>query len=49
MTCRKEVSGCSYEFCWICMGNWKEHGSATGGNYKCNKYEEEKKTGGKLV
>lgn len=25
------------------MGNWTEHGSATGGYYKCNKYEDMKK------
>jgi ariadne-1 len=25
------------------MGDWKEHGSATGGYYKCNKYEALKK------
>ena len=23
----------------MCMGDWTEHGSATGGYYKCNKYE----------
>lgn len=27
------------QFCWICMGDWGEHGSTTGGFYKCNKYE----------
>jgi len=25
------------------MGSWKNHGSATGGYYKCNLYEEKKK------
>jgi len=35
MTC----SGCRYEFCWICMGNWTEHGANTGGYYKCNKFD----------
>jgi len=35
MTCQR----CSYEFCWICMGDWKSHGTATGGFYKCNRYE----------
>lgn len=28
------------------MGDWKEHGSATGGYYKCNLYEEKKKDSG---
>jgi hypothetical protein len=27
------------------MNEWKAHGNATGGYYKCNKFEEEKKTG----
>jgi len=43
MTC----SQCKHEFCWICMDAWSEHGSSTGGFYKCNKYkpdELEKKT-----
>lgn len=38
MTCR--VPTCNYNFCWVCLGDWKDHGSATGGHYKCNKYEE---------
>lgn len=41
MTCRTQA-GCGYEFCWLCLGDWKEHGSATGGYYACNKYEAEK-------
>mmetsp|Transcript_38140 Transcript_38140/g.36501 ORF Transcript_38140/g.36501 Transcript_38140/m.36501 type:complete len:115 (-) Transcript_38140:507-851(-) len=36
MTCKM----CSHEFCWICLGSWKEHGASTGGSYKCNKYDE---------
>jgi ariadne-1 len=36
MTCQK----CRHEFCWICMGDWKEHGSNTGGYYKCNKFDD---------
>ena len=36
MTCRQ----CSHEFCWLCLGEWKEHNGATGGYYKCNKYED---------
>lgn len=35
MTC----SSCRHEFCWICMGDWAEHGSNTGGYYKCNKFD----------
>eukprot|EP01027_Heterolobosea_sp_BB2_P022237 GEZU01032728.1.p1 GENE.GEZU01032728.1~~GEZU01032728.1.p1 ORF type:complete len:506 (-),score=183.84 GEZU01032728.1:127-1644(-) len=35
MTC----SRCRHEFCWICNGNWSEHGSNTGGYYSCNKYK----------
>ena len=35
MTCLQ----CRHEFCWVCMGDWKEHGTATGGYYKCNVYE----------
>lgn len=32
MTC----SQCRYEFCWICMGDWKNH---SGSGYNCNKYK----------
>ena len=35
MTCQS----CKYEFCWICMGDWNEHGANTGGYYKCNKFD----------
>lgn len=38
MTCQKASGGCGYEFCWLCRGDWKEHGTATGGYYNCNKY-----------
>lgn len=38
MTCVQ----CRHEFCWVCMGSWKDHGSATGGYYKCNLYEKKK-------
>jgi len=34
---------CKYEFCWICMGDWSEHGANTGGYYRCNKYDVKKK------
>jgi len=36
MTCKQ----CEFGFCWICLGDWKIHGSASGGYYKCNKFEE---------
>lgn len=39
MTCRPP-NGCGYEFCWLCLGEWKTHGEKTGGYYKCNKYED---------
>jgi len=32
-------SQCKHEFCWMCMGDWSEHGASTGGYYKCNKYD----------
>lgn len=40
MTCSKSLGGCGHEFCWLCRGPWKEHGSNTGGYYKCNRYDE---------
>ena len=45
MTCRKHAGGCGYEFCWLCKGDWKEHGSSTGGYYQCNVYEKNKNEG----
>ncbi|KAH8827465.1 hypothetical protein DL96DRAFT_1606759 [Flagelloscypha sp. PMI_526] len=33
MTCKK----CKYEFCWVCMGPWSEHGTAW---YTCNRFDE---------
>lgn len=45
MTCKL----CSHEFCWLCLGDWKEHGQKTGGYYNCNKYEELKKQGNKDI
>eukprot|EP01084_Bolivina_argentea_P249759 418258_1 len=44
MTCRG-VYGCGHEFCWLCRGDWKQHGSSTGGYYKCNIYEKNVKEG----
>ncbi len=36
MTCQN----CRYEFCWICSGDWKDHGANTGGYYSCNKFND---------
>lgn len=33
MTC----SQCSYQFCWLCLASWTEHGERTGGFYACNR------------
>jgi len=32
---------CKYDFCWICMDDWKVHGGNTGGFYKCNRFKPE--------
>jgi len=42
MTCQKVAGGCGYEFCWLCRGDWKQHGGHTGGYYACNKYDKDK-------
>jgi len=36
---------CRHQFCWLCKGDWKDHGTATGGFYKCNIYEANKVNG----
>eukprot|EP00252_Welwitschia_mirabilis_P004874 TRINITY_DN1520_c0_g2_i1.p1 TRINITY_DN1520_c0_g2~~TRINITY_DN1520_c0_g2_i1.p1 ORF type:complete len:587 (+),score=104.40 TRINITY_DN1520_c0_g2_i1:392-2152(+) len=36
---------CKYEFCWLCLGAWSEHGERTGGFYACNRYETAKQEG----
>eukprot|EP01025_Chloroclados_australasicus_P029348 TRINITY_DN2930_c0_g2_i1.p1 TRINITY_DN2930_c0_g2~~TRINITY_DN2930_c0_g2_i1.p1 ORF type:complete len:547 (-),score=31.69 TRINITY_DN2930_c0_g2_i1:735-2237(-) len=38
-------SQCRYQFCWLCLGDWKSHGEGTGGYYSCNKYENAKRKG----
>ena len=38
MTCKK----CKYEFCWLCMGDYKKHKQEVGTKL-CNSYEEVQK------
>lgn len=38
MTCR-----CGAQWCYLCKGDWKNHSSATGGNFKCKIFEEAQK------
>ncbi|XP_071690248.1 probable E3 ubiquitin-protein ligase ARI7 [Rutidosis leptorrhynchoides] len=42
MTCNPP---CKHEFCWLCLGQWSEHGERTGGFYACNRYEAAKQEG----
>ncbi|KAM7256120.1 hypothetical protein ACFE04_011861 [Oxalis oulophora] len=42
MTC---TPPCKFEFCWLCVGAWSDHGERTGGFYACNKYESAKESG----
>ncbi|XVF65470.1 hypothetical protein PTKIN_Ptkin09bG0252100 [Pterospermum kingtungense] len=42
MTCSPP---CKFEFCWLCLGTWSEHGEVTGGFYACNHYEAAKQEG----
>jgi len=36
MTCKN--GACKHEFCWVCMGPWKDH---NGSFYNCNKFDPE--------
>ncbi|XP_071732112.1 probable E3 ubiquitin-protein ligase ARI8 isoform X2 [Rutidosis leptorrhynchoides] len=36
---------CKFEFCWLCLGPWSDHGERTGGFYACNRYEAAKQEG----
>eukprot|EP01084_Bolivina_argentea_P016230 30378_1 len=38
MTCTK----CKHEFCWLCKNRWASHGTANGGYYQCNIYQQQK-------
>lgn len=30
---------CKFDFCWVCQESWKRHSSATGGYFRCNRFE----------
>lgn len=36
---------CKFDFCWLCLGAWSDHGERTGGFYACNRYESAKQEG----
>lgn len=38
MTCK-----CGAQWCYMCKGDWKDHGSSTGGYFKCNIHEKQKR------
>ncbi|CAL5394713.1 unnamed protein product [Camellia sinensis] len=42
MTC---TPPCKFEFCWLCVSAWSDHGERTGGFYACNRYEAAKQEG----
>ncbi|KQJ91001.1 hypothetical protein BRADI_4g35080v3 [Brachypodium distachyon] len=43
MTC---TPPCKFQFCWLCLGAWSEHGIRTGGGYyACNRFESAKEKG----
>lgn len=33
-----KCSKCRHDFCWVCLESWKKHSSATGGYFRCNRY-----------
>ncbi|KAJ3434547.1 rbr-type e3 ubiquitin transferase [Anaeramoeba flamelloides] len=36
MTCRKEGNGCGHQFCWVCLKDWKVHGT---NYYECKFFD----------
>ena len=36
MTCLN----CRHQFCWLCLANWSEHNSSTGGSFTCLRYQQ---------
>lgn len=37
--CFEFFTQCKCDFCWVCLENWKKHSSATGGYFRCNRFE----------
>lgn len=40
---------CKFDFCWVCQESWKKHSSATGGYFRCNRFEAVRKADEKQV
>lgn len=34
-----KCSKCKFDFCWVCLEAWKKHNSATGGYFRCNRFD----------
>jgi ariadne-1 len=43
MTCGNK--GCRYEFCWLCLGDYKSHSSGGTGKGLCGDYSDVAKAG----
>lgn len=33
-----QCGACRHDFCWVCLGDWKSHGSEY---YECSRYKED--------
>lgn len=33
-----QCGACRHDFCWVCLGDWKTHGSEY---YECSRYKED--------
>mmetsp|Transcript_21929 Transcript_21929/g.40003 ORF Transcript_21929/g.40003 Transcript_21929/m.40003 type:complete len:539 (-) Transcript_21929:2760-4376(-) len=43
--CMHMTCPCGHQFCWLCSGDWSEHGGDTGGYYACNRFTQMRDTG----